>query len=173
MSGEEVAVPPPVLWAQRSNVVFLTICVEDCKTPDIQLEADKVIFKGSGGAEKKNYELTIPLFKEIDTEKSAKFIRDRNIELVLKKKEEGPYWSSLLKDKKKVHWLKVDFNKWKDEDDSEDEFNLGGGGGGGGEDLEEMMRQMGGLGGADNGKPSFDDLDPDTDSDDEELPDLV
>lgn len=68
-------------------------------------------------------------------QKSLKFIRDRNIELVLKKKEDGPYWSSLLKDKKKVHWLKVDFNKWKDEDDSDDEFNMGGGGG---EDLEEV-----------------------------------
>ena len=35
--------------------------------------------------------------------------------------EEGPYWSRLLEDKTKVHWLKVDFNKWKDEDDSENE----------------------------------------------------
>ncbi|KAJ1522562.1 hypothetical protein ONE63_001748 [Megalurothrips usitatus] len=169
MSGEDSAVPPPVQWAQRAHVVFLTFCVEDCKTPDIKIEEDKISFKGTGGAEKRNYELTIPLFKAIDPEKSVKVVRDRNIELVLKKKEEGPYWSSLVKDKKKYHWLKVDFNKWKDEDDSEDELNMGGGG----EDLEEMMRQMGGLGGAGGDKPSFDDLDPATDSDDEELPDLV
>lgn len=32
---------------------------------------------------------------------------------------------------------------------------------------------MGGLGGAGDSKPSFDDLEPATDSDDEELPDLV
>jgi len=170
MSSEESAIPPPVQWAQRQHVVFVTICVEDCKNPVLNLEADKIYFKGTGGTEKRNYEVTIPLFKEIDPEKSIKVVRDRNIELVLKKKEDGPYWNSLLKDKKKYHWLKVDFNKWKDEDDSEDELNVGGGQG---EDLEEMMRQMGGLGGAGDSKPSFDDLDPATDSDDEELPDLV
>lgn len=65
-------------------------------------------------------------------QKSVKCIRDRNIELVLKKKEEdGPYWPHLMKDKKKYHWLKVDFNKWKDEDDSEDDVGQS-------EDLEEV-----------------------------------
>lgn len=54
------------------------------------------------------------------------------IEFALEKAEEGPYWERLLKDKSKQHWLKVDFNKWKDEDDSEDE------GGAGGADLEEV-----------------------------------
>jgi len=36
----------------------------------------------------------------------------------------------------------------------------------------QMMRQMGGLGGGGDAKPSFNDLDPESDSDDEELPDL-
>ncbi|XP_066994826.1 prostaglandin E synthase 3 isoform X1 [Anabrus simplex] len=166
MSGEDVAVPPPVMWAQRPNVIFLTICLEDCKNPEIKIENDKVFFKGVGGTEKKPHEVTMQLYKEIDPEKSLKFVRDRNIELILKKKEEGsPYWPQLMKDKKKYHWLKVDFNKWKDEDDSEDEVGQS-------EDLEEMMRQMGGLGGGGDNKPSFDDLDAESDSDDEELPDL-
>lgn len=45
---------------------------------------------------------------------------------------------------------------------------------GGGGDFEEMMRQMGGLGGAGSGKPSLDDLEVSegTDSDDEPIPDL-
>uniref|UniRef100_A0A1B6CPB7 CS domain-containing protein n=1 Tax=Clastoptera arizonana TaxID=38151 RepID=A0A1B6CPB7_9HEMI len=170
MSEGDQAIPPPVKWAQRSNCVFLTICVEDCKNPDLKIESDKLVFSGTGGTEKKKYELTIPFFNDIEPEKSAKFIRDRNIEIILKKKEDGPYWPQLTKDKKKYHWLKVDFNKWKDEDDSEDEF----GGGGQSEDLEEMMRSMGGLGAGDpDSKPSFDDIDVESDSDDEELPDLV
>jgi prostaglandin-E synthase len=62
--------------------------------------------------------------------------------------EEGPYWARLLADKTKAHWLKVDFGKWKDEDDSDAEGEGGApGGGGGGGDLEEMMKNMGGLGG--------------------------
>ncbi|XP_076035755.1 cytosolic prostaglandin E synthase isoform X2 [Oratosquilla oratoria] len=160
-----VYIPPPVTWAQRKNVIFLTFCVEDISQPDIKIETNKVYFKGTGGAEKKNYENTLELYGEVDTEKSKYCVRDRNVEMILVKKEEGPYWPHLLKQKVKQHWLKVDFSKWKDEDDSDDE-------GGNSQDLEEMMRQMGGLGGAGDGdRPSLDDLDDD-DSDDDDLPGL-
>ena len=47
----------------------------------------------------------------------------------------------MLKDKTKQHWLKIDFNKWKNEDDSDDEGAGGAPGGGGGGDLEEVMVQ--------------------------------
>ena len=60
--------PPPIMWAQRTNCVFLTVCLEDCKNPDIKLEADKIFFSGVGGTEKKKYEVTLNLYKEIDPE---------------------------------------------------------------------------------------------------------
>lgn len=59
-----------VMWAQRPNLIFLTVCLEDCKDPEIKVDADKLAFKGIGGPEKKNYELTINFFKEVDTEVS-------------------------------------------------------------------------------------------------------
>lgn len=65
------------------------------------------------------------------SQKSRSFVRDRNIELILVKKEEGPYWPHLLKEKTKQHWLKVDFSRWKDEDDSDDEEGQN-------QDLEEV-----------------------------------
>ncbi|KAJ8946490.1 hypothetical protein NQ314_008884 [Rhamnusium bicolor] len=168
----EQPLPPPVMWAQRSAVVFLTINLEDVKDPEIKFSKDSVYFKGTGGVEKKDYEVTMPLYKEIDPDKSKSFNRERCIEIVLAKANpEEPYWPYLTSDKKKHHWLKCDFNKWHDEDDSGDE-GLGGMGGG---DFEEMMRQMGGLGaGGGGGKPNFDDLDADEggDSDDEPIPDL-
>jgi len=68
-------------------------------------------------------------------QKSLKAVRDRNIELVLKKKDADGYWPSLLKEKVKLHWLKVDFNKWKDEDDSEDDMERS-------EDLEEVVTDL-------------------------------
>ena len=61
-------------------------------------------------------------------------MRERSIEFFLRKKEEGPYWPSIFKDKKKVHWLKIDFNRWRDEDDSEPEEN----GGEESQDLDEV-----------------------------------
>lgn len=38
---------------------------------------DSVYFKGTGGVEKKDYEVTIPLYKEIDPDKSKSFNRGR------------------------------------------------------------------------------------------------
>ncbi|CAH1168293.1 unnamed protein product [Phyllotreta striolata] len=166
----EQPLPPPVMWAQRSSVVFLTINLEDVKDPEIKFNKDSVYFKGTGGVENKNYEVTIPLYKEIDPVSSRSFNRGRCIELLIAKaNQDEPYWPALTSDKKKHHWLKCDFNKWHDEDDSGDE-GVGGMGGG---DFEEMMRQMGGLGGS-GGKPNFDDLEGDEggDSDDEPIPDL-
>merc|ERR1712039_361298 len=123
-------------------------------------------------------------------------VRDRVIEFALEKKDgDGPYWKRLVKEEKKQHWLKVDFNKWRDEDESDEEA-------GGGQDLEQMMSQMGGLGGGMGGmpgmggmggmpgmpgmggmpgmpgmggggkmeRPSLDDLDAEEDSDDESFP---
>ncbi|XP_046480713.1 co-chaperone protein daf-41 isoform X1 [Neodiprion pinetum] len=177
MTQEGQVTPPPVMWAQRSNVVYVTICLEDCKDPTIKVEPDKIYFYGIGGTERKAHEVTINLYKEIDPEKTIQTPKGRNFELVLTKKTLGPYWPHLTKDKQKYHWLKSDFNKWQDEDDSEDEASFGGGGGGN-RDLEEMMRQMGGLGGSGDRKPSFDDLDDmgddadGPDSDDDDMPDL-
>lgn len=68
--------------------------------------------------------------------------------LLVKANADEAYWPALTKDKKKFHWLKCDFNKWNDEDDSGDE-GLGGMGGGG--DFENIMKQMGGIGGKNYG----------------------
>jgi prostaglandin-E synthase len=38
-----------------------------------------------------------------------------------KPEDNRSYWPHLTKEKKKYHWLKVDFKKWKDEDDSGDD----------------------------------------------------
>ena len=70
------------------------------------------------------------LFLSSSMQKSKFAVRDRVIEFALEKAEDGPYWERLTKDKTKQHWLKVDFNKWKDEDESDEEA--------GGGDLEEV-----------------------------------
>ena len=190
--------PPLVTWAQRPGLIFLTVCLEDCKEPKIEVKPNYLKFHGNGGADKKDHEVTIEFLKEIDPDKSKFAVKERVIEFALEKKESGPYWERLLKDKTKQHWLRIDFNKWVDEDASDDEEGAPGGGPGGA-NLEQMMAQMGGLGGmggmpgmggmggmpgmggmggmhnmGDMGgmdRPNLEDLDGE-DSDDEELPDL-
>jgi len=39
------SVPPAVVWAQRKDKIFLTINLEDCKSPDIKLTETTLTFK--------------------------------------------------------------------------------------------------------------------------------
>ena len=55
-------------WAQRTNLVFLTVCLEDCKDPEIKVEEEKLYFKGTGGTDNKEHEVTLEFFGSIDTE---------------------------------------------------------------------------------------------------------
>lgn len=176
------SVSTPVEWAQRKNVIYVNIRVEDLVDPVIEIQEEKLYLKGTGGVDKKTHEVSLDLFGKVIPEESKYMVRGRGAEVVMVKADaEGPYWKRLLKDDKKYHWLKVDFNKWQDEDDSEDEVSAGGPGGfGGGASFEDMMRQMGGLGGgAGLGTGDLDGLDDEEDedegneSDDDKLPDLV
>ncbi|XP_014250893.1 co-chaperone protein daf-41 isoform X2 [Cimex lectularius] len=164
-----LATPPAVKWAQRSNVVFLTICLEDCQNPEIKIEPNKVYFKGTGGTDKKLHEVEINLYKEIEPEKCEQAIRGRVIELTLLKKASGDdsesYWPQLTKEKAKHHWLKIDFNRWKDEESSGDDED---GGHDSNYNLSEMMKSMGGLSGSGDSSEGLNMGDLESDSDDEE-----
>merc|ERR1712130_1012140 len=118
--SRKMSPPPGCVWAQRPKHIILTICLTDCKDPVINVEKKKLHFKGVGGTEMKEHEVTMEFFKEIDPDKSKFAVRPREVSFVLEKVEKGPYWV--------------------DEDEEEEP--------GQGQDLEEMMRQMGGLGGA-------------------------
>jgi len=156
----------PVVWAQRKDQIFLSIDVQDVKDEKIKLEPTKLTFSGNSGAKK--YTSDLEFLKEIDPALSKYAVRPRRIEFVLQKKEPGPYWESLLKTKGKFNWLKVDWNKWKDEDEADDEgFDMSG------------MSGMGGMGGGGmdgfgGGGMNFDNMNfgEGEDSDDDELPDL-
>lgn len=165
------APPPPVVWAQRADRLMLTVRLENCNNPVVEFKESSLHFKGKGGTGNKDYEVLMEFNKEIDTEKSAYASNGREIKFKIEKKESG-WWPRLLKDSKKMHYLKTDFDNWKDEDDSADEE------GGNDFNLDEMMQSMNGMPGAGGG-----DFDPsmmkgmgageeESDSDDEDLPDL-
>lgn len=165
--GEVRKISPSTKWAQRKDKVFLTIELEDCQTPEIKLDTQTLHFSAKGGKEQKNYSLELEFFKEVVPEESKQRVTAREITFNIVKKEEGPYWPRLHKEGKKPSYLHTDFNKWKDEDDSEGE-DLGMD-----DNFEAMMSQMGGAGaggqGFDPGDLQGEESD---DSDDEELPDL-
>lgn len=158
---------PNVLWAQRQDKLYLTIEVDGCKDVSIKFEDNTLHFSGMSGL-KVNYDFTIEFFNQIDPEKSKYAVSSRHIPMVIVKKDgSGPYWPRLLKDKTKVHWLKTDFEKWRDEDDSEGEESNS-------KDMQfENMMNMGDYANGMPGMPGGDDDEfggGEEDSDDEEEP---
>ncbi|KAF5399057.1 Cytosolic prostaglandin E synthase [Paragonimus heterotremus] len=149
---------PPVLWAQRKDALYVTISLGDVKDKKLDLKEGSLYFRGKSGTPKSSeYEIQIEFYGQVDPEGSRQLSTDREIVMYIKKKEMG-FWPRLLSSSKKVTWLKVDFNRWVDENDSEPEA-------GGMDNFNSMLSQMSNFNdyGAD---------DADIDSDDDDLPDL-
>ena len=132
-----------VLWAQRSsdsdpekNFIYLTISVPDVPKEDIKLELkpQSLTFTGTSGTLHRKYHLDLEFYAEIDPEHSKINHTAKNIEMKLQKKDlKEEYWPRLLKENKKFHFIKTDFDKWVDEDEQD-------------EAPEEDFSQFGGMG---------------------------
>eukprot|EP01147_Barroeca_monosierra_P006272 gene6272-7448_t len=162
----------PVLWAQREDCIYLTVEVPDVKDPKVDIQGTTFAFKAKGGPNAEDFEANIELYGEIDPEQSKQRTTGRHVFFVLQKKETGPYWPQLTKQKIKYPWLKVDFNMWKDEDESDDEAGAGPGVPGDMGDMSSLMQQFN-AGGMNFDMPSggMDD-DEGPDSDDDDIPGL-
>ncbi|KAK4455722.1 HSP20-like chaperone [Podospora aff. communis PSN243] len=174
-------VTPEVLWAQRSsksdpekNFIYLTISVPDVPPSNLKLDLKPtgLTFTGHSDTLKRTYSLELEFYGEIDVEESKINHTARDVEMKLRKKElDESYWPRLLKEAKKVHFLKTDFDKWVDEDEqneaAEEDFSNFGGMGGGGDFGGIDFSKLGG--GA--GLPTDDDGEEE-ESDDEDMPPL-
>ncbi|KAJ6624106.1 hypothetical protein Bhyg_17236, partial [Pseudolycoriella hygida] len=168
MSPNSIIVPPPIMWAQRTDTLYLTVAVE-CKDIEYKFTDDSMYFKGVGISEaNKTYEVTLNFLNKINPDKVIKKNTAGCIEFTVAKAADGPYWNSLTTDKKKPHFLKVDFNKWVDEDADDDENPLG-------SDNLKFMEDFSNLNKFNDKKHSFEDFNAEEetdDSDDENLPNL-
>jgi hypothetical protein len=165
----EMARHPEILWAQRSDKVFLTVELLDAKSPDVKLEPEgRFSFAATVGANNQKFEVDLELFGAIDVEKSTVSKGQRHTVLVLVKKEQG-WWSRLLKAEGKApKFVKVDWNKWVDEDEEDEPQAMGGMGG------MPDFSSLGGMGGA-GGMPDFSGMGGDDDEDlddDDDMPEL-
>ncbi|KAF2165938.1 hypothetical protein M409DRAFT_55301 [Zasmidium cellare ATCC 36951] len=181
-------ITPEVTWAQRSsasdaekNHIFLAINVPDVDPKKIKLDVQpqKLTFTGYSDTKKAEYHVELDFFAEIDPSASKINHSPRAVEMVLQKKELGEeYWPRLLKENKKVHFLKTDFDKWVDEDEQDaipddDDYmsrmggmgGMGGDGGFGGIDFSKL----GGAAGMGGGEEEEEE---DDEEDDEEMPGL-
>ncbi|OJJ61791.1 hypothetical protein ASPSYDRAFT_169972 [Aspergillus sydowii CBS 593.65] len=120
---------PEVTWAQRSsasdperNYLYVNIKAADVPRSDAKLDitAKNVTFSGPS-RKGVTYKVSLDLYAEIEPENSKVNHSDRDVELVLRKKElKEEYWPRLLEIAQKVHFLKTDFDKWVDEDEQDE-----------------------------------------------------
>uniref|UniRef100_A0A0D3E026 Co-chaperone protein p23 n=1 Tax=Brassica oleracea var. oleracea TaxID=109376 RepID=A0A0D3E026_BRAOL len=109
-------------------------------------------YSAKAGHENHVYELKLELHDKVNVEESKINIGVRNIFCIIEKAE-PERWNKLIRGGKAPHYVKVDWDKWVDEDD---EGNAGAGdmdlGGMGGMDFSNFggmggMEGLGGMGG--------------------------
>jgi len=122
MSATAGTVPPPVSWAQRNDLLYIIIDVE-CKDIDHKVTDRTFHFKGVNVLDNKKYDVTLTFLHPVEPERTTCKNIGRCLEFTIYKKENGPYWPSLTADKTKLHFLKANFSKWKNESDDEDDVN--------------------------------------------------
>ncbi|XP_042455870.1 co-chaperone protein p23-1-like isoform X2 [Zingiber officinale] len=111
---------PTVKWAQRSDKVYLTVDLADAKDVKVNLEPEGE-FSFFATKEDVPYEVDLKLFDRINVKESKLNISARSIVCVVKKLDKK-WWSRLLKeDAKPPAFLKVDWDRWIDEDDENEE----------------------------------------------------
>lgn len=153
---------PEVLWAQRSsasdapkNIVYLTVNAAEITPASLKIDITPNTISYSGTNSKGvSYAVLLELYGEIDPDECKMHSTSRGTEFVLRKKEKkAKFWPRLLKESKRMHFLKTDFDKWVDEDEQEEAGDVGFGGGGDFGGMDDMdMGGMGGMGGLDFSK---------------------
>ncbi|XP_062157625.1 co-chaperone protein p23-1-like isoform X2 [Alnus glutinosa] len=157
---------PSVKWAQRSDKLFITIHLPDAQDVKLKLEPEgKFFFSATSGAEKIPYEVDLDLYDKVDVNESKANIGLRNI-CYLVKKAENKWWSRFLKQQGRPPiFLKVDWDKWVDEDEEPEnkpgtDMDYG--------DFDFSKLNMGGGEGFDAGATGRD-YDDDSDTEEEDM----
>lgn len=107
---------PEILWAQSRDKLFMTIKIQNLKESNIDILQDLIKIQGSSDVTKVNLELG--LFKKVLVDESYWTSKEDSI-LVTLKKDGDFFWNKLLKEK--YSNLRIDWNRWQDDDDSDDE----------------------------------------------------
>lgn len=118
---------PITKWAQRKDRVFIEIPLMDLINEKVDLSADRLGFSGESG--QKKYALDLELYGEVDFEASKWTKTGFHLLVVLEKKDKNAaFWPRLTKLAQKNSYIQVDWSKWVDEDEEEEDPNKGLGG---------------------------------------------
>uniref|UniRef100_U5ENU0 Very-long-chain (3R)-3-hydroxyacyl-CoA dehydratase n=1 Tax=Corethrella appendiculata TaxID=1370023 RepID=U5ENU0_9DIPT len=109
---------PFVYWAQNESIITLKVDLKEVKSPKISLKSNEITFSGYGlGAQGLHeYNFNLNFYCDIDTDGSSYKVVDSKVDFIIKKAEKN-WWPRLISQPQKPHWLKIDFDRWRSEDD--------------------------------------------------------
>jgi len=113
---------PFVYWAQSNKDISLRVDLKDVKDPDITIEEEEIEFSciGTGSQGQQKYEFLLEFYLPVEKDSAVCTVYDREILIKVQKKDED-WWPRLLYEQKKMPWLKIDFDRIKNESESEEE----------------------------------------------------
>ncbi|XP_076443820.1 very-long-chain (3R)-3-hydroxyacyl-CoA dehydratase-like [Babylonia areolata] len=115
---------PFVYWGQTSDIISLKIALRNTEDEEVQLTEDSLSFRASGDGVKGNnmYSVQLSFYLPIDPENSRYRKTDTCVEFQIKKTATET-WPRLTEARIKLPWLKIDFDKFMVEGESEEENN--------------------------------------------------
>lgn len=126
---------PSILWSQTKKNINLKICLNDSKNVNLIVD-DNINFDCESN--NSNYTFSFKLLHKVQSEPVIN-IFGNNISILLTKDEEV-WWSRITEDIQFKKHIKVDWDKWIDEDDEVEDSNqnpnldMG--------NMQEMMKMM-------------------------------
>jgi hypothetical protein len=106
---------PSILWAQDRTHLFITIDIHNFNNHNIVFSDNNVNLEGVSN--NIDYNITIDFNNAINIEDSKWLIKQNCIELNVSKNK-SLFWHKLTKNKQNN--VKIDWHKWRDEEDDED-----------------------------------------------------
>mmetsp|Transcript_3004 Transcript_3004/g.4100 ORF Transcript_3004/g.4100 Transcript_3004/m.4100 type:complete len:202 (-) Transcript_3004:195-800(-) len=111
---------PTFRWAQTRRLVSVAVLLVDAADIQHTIEDKRISFKAN--VRGKRYELDFELKHAIDAKLSRLNTEGRNPRFELTKANSKQFWNLLCADKRRFkNYCKIDFDKWKDEDELYDE----------------------------------------------------
>lgn len=117
-----ISICPFVYWSQTKRRLNLSIDLRDSEEPKFDVTSNSLSFtcNGVGSSGKSDYHFSLDFIDEIVPHSLKSRTSAYKIFVQIEKKHAN-WWSRLTNSSKKLHWLKIDFDRWKTE--SEDELD--------------------------------------------------
>lgn len=117
---------PTVLWAQRKQMIMLRVQIQPLEKPEFTVHEEYMTFKGLGVgvSGKASYVFELVFCEPVNTENLRVRFSETEIEFRILKKTPTT-WPRLQAASERPHWIRVDFEHYQGEDDSENEEGEG------------------------------------------------